>query len=76
MREQTLFQPGQTIIFHEMWQSKIWSARPEILVQDTSALRAFYLPYGTIWKRARSPEGPPATAKDRFQLSWILEDEV
>ena len=75
MREQPHFQPGQPIVLREKWQDKILSVRPEIVVQDTPDLMAFYMPEGTIWKRARALDGTPASGKERFRLAWMLTDE-
>jgi hypothetical protein len=76
MPQNTHFPSGQTILFREMWQGRPLSLRPEIVVQDTPELMAFYLPEGTVYKRARSlSTGAPATAKDRFKQNVIPRKE-
>jgi predicted RNA-binding protein associated with RNAse of E/G family len=76
MKEQSYFQPGQTILLREIWQNRIWSARPAIVVQDTPELMTFYIPAGngTAWKRAIALDGTPVTIENRLQLEWVLED--
>lgn len=41
---------GSPIVYREVWQGKIWTARPVIVVQDRPDLIALYLPSGTHWK--------------------------
>ena len=76
MREQPHFKPGQTILLREIWQNRVWSARPGIVVQDTPELMVFYIPAGTgtNWKRAVALDGTPATIENRLWSGWLLED--
>ena len=66
------FEPGQTIICRELWQDRILSERPEIVVQDTTDLVASYLPPDTIINQPVSPTGGKATYLDRLNLTWTL----
>ena len=66
------FKPGQTIICRDLWQEKVWTERPEIVVQDTPDLLALYLPPNTISRQPISPTGSKATYKDRLNLKWSL----
>jgi len=66
------FKPGQTIICRDFWQDRLWSERPEIVVQDTSDLLALYLHPSTIINQPVSPTGSKATYLDRLNLSWTV----
>lgn len=41
---------GSQVAYREIWRGKVWTARPVIVVQDTSELVVLYLPVGTRWK--------------------------
>ncbi|UCB42899.1 MAG: DUF402 domain-containing protein [Dehalococcoidales bacterium] len=75
-KEEPHFQYGQIIVLREMWQNRVWSARPAIVVQDAPELMAFYIPVGIgiTWKRARALDDTPVTIENRLQLEWLLED--
>jgi hypothetical protein len=51
------FVAGQPIVLRQLWQGKIWQARPAICVQDSSDLIACYLPQGILWKSGRGSNG-------------------
>ena len=70
------FLPGQTVLVREIWQGKVWTARPMILVQDTAELLALYWVTGTIWKRARNHQGGEVSAPDRKTQNWELQDDI
>lgn len=74
MREHPPFQPGQTILLREIWQHRVWSARPSIVVQDTPELLAFYIPAGTIWKQPRALDDTPVKVENRLRSEWRLKD--
>ncbi len=73
MTSQVRFNPGQTIVLREMWDGKIWSARPAIVVQDEPELMAFYIPTGTAVRVHIAPNGSPAIVDNRARSDWILE---
>lgn len=75
MEDQSCFQAGQTVILREMWDGKIWSARPAIVVQDNPGLMAFYIPAGTVSRRRTASDGSPATVDNRVRSEWILSEE-
>ncbi len=70
--EQSRFHPGQPIVLRQLWQGKVWEARPEIVVQDTAELRAFYKVTGTVWKDA-DPDIKPSNRKHQ---AWSLKNVV
>lgn len=71
MSSSVRWEPGEQIALREVWQEKVWSAKPEIVVYDTPRTLALYLPAGTPWKKPVS--------KDGFALrltpeDWVLAD--
>ncbi len=66
------FDTGQTIVCRDYWQDKVWSERPEIVVQDNPDMLALYLPPKTVINQPVSPAGAKATYKDRLNLTWSL----
>ena len=70
------FTPGQPVLVREIWQGKIWTARPEIIVQDTPELLALYKARGTRWKQSISPEGTKPLVQSRKSCQWQLNDAV
>ncbi|HEY31645.1 MAG TPA: DUF402 domain-containing protein [Dehalococcoidia bacterium] len=73
---QSCFQAGQTVVLREMWDGKIWSARPAIVVQDNPDLMAFYIPTGVVSSVRRASDGSPASVDNRVRSEWILSEEV
>ncbi len=67
------FEPGQTIICRDYWQDKLWSERPEIVVQDTPELLALFLHPNTIINQPVSSMGDRADYLDRLNLTWNLK---
>jgi len=54
-----------------MWQGRIWEARPEIVVQDSPELLAFYMPPGTLLKETSVKRLEPTGA---VRKAWRLND--
>ena len=67
---------GEIIVLREIWNGKIWTARPMIVVQDTPELLALHIPPRTKWKQCRSLEGKRVTAKERKTNTWKLYDAM
>jgi hypothetical protein len=40
------FEPGDVVLLREMWGDRIWTARPQIVVQDDPTQRMLYTPNG------------------------------
>jgi len=76
MNELPPFRPGQQVVLREMWQGKIWSARPAIVVQDTPQLIACYISPGSPWKMPRSATGERVRPAERPREGWVLHDAV
>jgi predicted RNA-binding protein associated with RNAse of E/G family len=65
---------GDTVLVREIWQGKIWTARPWIIVQDNNKLCVIYHPAGTRDKRRKSLTSEKVTAHDLKYNTWVLED--
>jgi predicted RNA-binding protein associated with RNAse of E/G family len=70
------FTPGQTVVVRELWQEKIWTARPEIVVQDNSELIALYIPASIHCKHHYGLHGDHNTAIERKNNEWALQDNI
>lgn len=76
MTEQSFFKKGDRVVIREIWQGRVWSARPIIVEQDTPELLALYLPSGTPYKQPRTLDGEDVTPLTRVQGKWLLVDNV
>jgi uncharacterized protein len=75
MKKQSYFLPGQMILLREIWRSRVWSARPEIVVLDEPDLLVLYLPLDSIWKQPKTLDGKRISVQNREQSEWVLENE-
>ncbi len=75
-KPQKSFTPGQSVLVREIWQGKVWTARPEIVVQDTPELLVLYKARGTRWKQSISPDGTKPSVQSRKSGQWQLSDAV
>ena len=73
---QNYFKPGQSILVREIWQGKIWTARPEIVVQDNPELIALYIPVSIHCKHYYGLHGDHITADERKNNAWTLRDII
>ena len=44
--------PGEHVLLREVWQGKVWTVRPVIVVLDTPELVALYIPHKVMWRGA------------------------
>lgn len=58
------WRPGETIVLQDVWQDRLWAARPMIVVEDRSAFVAAWMRKGTPWEVAVTPPTRP-TSEDR-----------
>lgn len=57
------WEPGETIVHHEVWADRVWAARPLVVVDDTEEGLDLWIPAGT---RRKVPAPPPdATGRER-----------
>lgn len=65
--------PGDNIVLREVWEGKVWTARPVIVVEDCIDVTALYIAKGSKWKRPFNAEGSPK----RIPASeWMLGDDL
>lgn len=70
--------PGRTIVVHEVWNERVWAARPMRVVEDEGSSLALWFPRGTGWK---APTTPPARRREedrgvRLATCLVLDDWV
>jgi protein associated with RNAse G/E len=77
------WQTGQTIVVQEVWQGRLWSARPMRVIEDHGHALVLWCPRGTHWKTATTPPTRPraTTRAERLMTSlrlrdWVLGDFV
>lgn len=70
------FKQGQIALIREIWQGKVWTARPMVVVQDNAELIALYWVPGTPWKRARNHQGGDVAVIDCKIGNWELNDVI
>ena len=58
------FAPGQPVLLQEVWEDRVWAARPMTFVFGEDDRVALWFPKGTIWKRPVPPPTHPP-ARDR-----------
>ena len=63
---------GDQIVLREVWEGKVWSGRPQIVILDSPDLLALYIPSGTLWRKPVTLEG--GTLRIPKQ-EWRLADE-
>jgi predicted RNA-binding protein associated with RNAse of E/G family len=74
---------GARIVLREMWNGRVWSTWPSIVVEDTAEQLAVYIPAGTTVRYAATPDGRElrlyadrwtlaerATARPILSFSW------
>jgi len=69
------FEPGRTVVLRYLWDGKIWSASPAIVVQDKPELVALYLPSGTIAGKHKTLVGKPVTIENLINSEWTISEE-
>ena len=57
MTQTQLHAPGETAVVQELWDGRVWAARPVRVVRDEGAFAALWFPRGTRWKAPTTPEG-------------------
>jgi len=48
------YQAGDHAVLREVWNGRVWSVRPVVVVHDGPDYRAMFIPSGTPWKRPRT----------------------
>lgn len=75
------FASGETVLYQEVWNGRVWAARPLTMVQDDGDFVALWFPKGTVWKRPITPPGNPKDADRGTRHArllrggdWVFED--
>lgn len=70
--------PGATVVLHEIWQERVWAARPMTVVRDEGDLVALWFPKETRWKAPTTPptRAPEPTRGERLAECAVLGDWV
>ncbi len=75
------FPQGVTVLFHEVWQDRVWAARPMIVARDEDELVSLWFPEGTHYKRPIPPPTREAAGDRGKRLAsclvlrdWVFED--
>ena len=76
MRQVSYWSTGDAILYREVWQGKVWTARPVTVVQDRPTLIVLYLSAGTHWKKPVPIEGTGDLLAALLSGSWRLVDAV
>jgi predicted RNA-binding protein associated with RNAse of E/G family len=72
MSQSGRWQEGNVVVYREVFRGAIWTARPTLVVRDTPALVALYLPNYTCWKL---PAGARMAYFDYLKAGeWKLAD--
>jgi hypothetical protein len=72
--------PGDTVVVQEVWEGRLWAARPMTLVRDEGDAVELWFPVGTRWKRPINPDADASgTRGERLagaleRGDWIFED--
>jgi hypothetical protein len=69
---------GDPVVLQEVWDGRVWAARPMTVVQDEDDLVALWFPRGTRWQGPTPPPTRPRepTRAERFVTSLRLGDWV
>lgn len=70
------FKPGQPVLVREIWQGRVWTARPMVVVKDDAELIALHIPPNTLWKHHYGLNGNSITIHERLKNKWRLNDTI
>jgi Protein of unknown function (DUF402) len=75
--------PGEPVLVQEVWNDRVWAARPMTVVQDDGDSVALWFPKGTRWK---APTTPPTRTREGTRgerlarcaalCDWVFVDAV
>jgi protein associated with RNAse G/E len=78
-----LWQRGETVVHQEVWNGRLWAARPLTVVEDTAERTLLWIPHGT---RRKVPITPPTrpdpndvharTIASLEHEDWLLGEHV
>ncbi len=64
--------PGDVVAIREIWDGKVWYARPAVVVLDEPNLQMLHVPPGV---KCKTPVGPDGTLLRLPTSDWALKDE-
>ena len=56
MADSARWSPGEVIVLQDVYEGKLWAARPVIVVEDSADLLALWCPQGTVRKVPIAPQ--------------------
>jgi len=78
-----MWQPGSTIVHQEVWQGRLWAARPLTVVEDTPERTLLWIPKGAVRKVPVTPPTrfDPPTRQARIvenlqRRDWVLGEHI
>lgn len=74
---------GQTVVHQEIWNGRLWAARPLVVVEDSPHQTLLWIPFGTRRKIPVTPphrDDPPdinaRTIANLHHADWVLGDHA
>jgi hypothetical protein len=64
---------GDTVVLQEVWQDRVWAARPMTVVRDDGDSIVLWFPRGTTWKRPVVPASRRVDGSRAVRLASCLE---
>jgi predicted RNA-binding protein associated with RNAse of E/G family len=64
--------PGELVLLQEVWDDRVWAARPMRVVRDEGDSVALWFPAGTRWKAATTPPTRPREPTRGERLATCL----
>lgn len=75
--------PGDTIVLQDIWEGRLWNAKPMIVVEDRGDFIAAWMPKGTPWQCAVTPPTRPKSEDRGVRIAeciihrdWHLEERA
>ena len=69
----THFQPGDHVTLREIWHSRVWTARPYTVVEDTPSRLLLYAPAGVRWMKPVPPDRLSEPTWTLYEDTWYTE---
>jgi hypothetical protein len=78
---QKRWQRGDTVVVQDVWQGRLWTARPMTVVADGDEFVALWMPKGTRWQGSVVPPTRPRPEERSERIlsclercDWVLEE--
>jgi hypothetical protein len=78
-----VWQRGETVVHQEVWDGRLWAARPLTVVEDTTERTLLWIPHGTVRKVPVTPPHRPdptdvhrRTIENLVRGDWELGEHV